>query len=121
MAYIDGFITPVQDERRDEYLAHSRAMMPFMLELGALRMVECWGDDLMRGEQTDFYRAVAAQDGETVVISWIEWPDKAARDAGWAKMMADPRMQNMGDMPFDGKRMVYSGFQPIFDSKGDLA
>ena len=49
------------------------------------------------------------------------WPDKAARDKGCAQMMADPRMKDTGDMPFDGKRMIYSGFQPIFDSQGEVA
>ena len=121
MAYIDGFLAPVPEARKEEYLAHARAMMPIMSEFGATRMVECWGDDLMRGQQTDFYRAVAAEDGESVVMSWIEWPDKTARDAGWARMMEDPRMKHMGEMPFDGKRMIYSGFQPIFDSAGGLA
>ena len=121
MSYVDGFVTPVREDRKDEYLAHARAMTPLMREFGMTRMVECWGDDLMRGQQTDFYRSVAAQEGETVVFSWITWPDKAARDAGWTRMMADPRMKDMGDPPFDAKRMIYSGFQPIFDSMGEMA
>ena len=55
-----------------------------------------------------------ARDDETVVYTWIEWPSKAARDAGWAKVMADPR-QRSGTMPFDGKRMIHGGFAPILD------
>ena len=121
MSYVDGFVTPVREDRKDEYLAHARTMTPLMREFGMTRMIECWGDDLMRGQQTDFYRSVAAQEGETVVFSWITWPDKAARDAGWARMMADPRMKDMGEPPFDGKRMIYSGFQPVFDSQGEMA
>jgi len=121
MAYIDGFLTPVPQDKKAAYVAHARAMLPFMKEFGATRMVECWGDDLLKGKQTDFYRSVAAEDGETVVFSWIEWPDKAARDKGWARMMEDPRMADMGDVPFDGKRMIWSGFAPIIDSAGELA
>lgn len=121
MAYIDGFLTPVREARKNEYLAHARLMEPIMREFGMTRMVECWGDDLMRGKQTDFFRAVAAEEGETIVLSWIEWPDKAARDEGYRRLMEDPRMKDMGAPPFDGKRMIYSGFQPIFDSSGDLA
>ena len=78
-------------------------------------MVECWGDDVPDGKVTDFRRAVQAEDGETVVFSWIEWPSKAVRDAGMAKLMADPRMQS-NDMPFDGKRMIYGGFATLFDT-----
>ena len=78
-------------------------------------MVECWGDDVPDGKVTDFRRAVQAEDGETVVFSWIEWPSKAVRDAGMAKLMADPRMQS-NDPPFDGKRMIYGGFATLFDT-----
>lgn len=121
MAYIDGFLIPVQQSRKDEYLAHARAAAPIFLDLGATRVVETWGDDLKPGKQTDFYRAVAAEEGETVVFSWIEYPDKAIRDAANERMMEDPRFEALGEMPFDGKRMIFSGFAPIFDSKGDLA
>ncbi|MEO6248062.1 MAG: DUF1428 domain-containing protein [Sphingomicrobium sp.] len=121
MAYIDGFLTPVREECKEEYLAHATVIMPMMREFGMTRMVECWGDDVLRGQQTDFYRAVASEEGESVVFSWIEWPDKAARDAGWARMMEDPRMKDMAAPPFDGKRLIYSGFQPIFDSAGEMA
>jgi uncharacterized protein YbaA (DUF1428 family) len=77
-------------------------------------VVECWGDDVAHGKQTDFYRAVEASADETVVFSWIEWPDKATRDAGMQKMMDDPRMDPENNpMPFDGRRMIYGGFVPV--------
>jgi uncharacterized protein YbaA (DUF1428 family) len=57
---------------------------------------------------------VKAQADEKVVFSWIEWPSKAARDQGWEKAMADPRMKMTG-MPFDGQRMIYGGFAPLLD------
>ena len=121
MAYIDGFLIPVRHDRKDQYLAQARAAAPIFLDLGATRVVETWGDDLKPGKQTDFFRAVASEEGETVVFSWIEYPDKATRDEANSRMMADPRFAALGEMPFDGKRMIFSGFAPIFDSKGELA
>ena len=85
-------------------------------EYGATRLVECWGDDVPNGKVTDFRRAVQAQAGETVVFSWIVWPSKAVRDAATPKLMKDPRMQPGPDMPFDGKRMIFGGFEVMLDT-----
>ena len=86
------------------------------LEYGATRVLECWGDDVPKGKQTDFQRAVQAKDDETVVFSWIEWPDKATRDAGMEKVMKDPRMSpEKNPMPFDGMRMIFGGFTPVVE------
>lgn len=85
-------------------------------EFGALRVVECWADDVPDGKLTDFRMAVKAEDHEEVVFSWIEYPSKEVRDAVNQKMMSDPRMKEFGDaMPFDGNRMIYGGFSPILD------
>ena len=121
MAYIDGFLIPVQNARKEEYLAQARAAAPIFLDLGATRVVETWGDDVSHGKVTDFFRSVAAEEGETVVFSWIEYPDKATRDEAGRRMTEDPRFEALGPMPFDGKRMIFSGFAPIFDSMGELA
>ena len=67
------------------------------------------------GKVTDFHRAVLLEDGEQVVFSWVEWPSKQVRDEAWPKLMKDERMMPDGDMPFDGKRMVYGGFETILD------
>jgi uncharacterized protein YbaA (DUF1428 family) len=115
MAYVDGFVTPVKLADKERYRAASEAVHAKLRAWGALRQVECWGDDVPDGKHTDFKRAVAAEPGETVVFSWIEWPSKEVRDAAQKSMMADPEMETM-DMPFDGKRMVFGGFAPIFDS-----
>ena len=86
----------------------------FFKEFGALNTVDCWGDDVPDGEVTSFPMAVKKQDDETVVFSWIVWPDKATRDAGMEKMMTDPRMQeDVNPMPFDGKRLIFGGFDII--------
>ena len=86
------------------------------VEYGATRVLECWGDDVPDGKQTDFRRAVQAKDDEVVVFSWIEWPDKATRDAGMKKAMDDPRMKpEANPMPFDGMRLIYGGFAPVVE------
>jgi uncharacterized protein YbaA (DUF1428 family) len=114
-SYTDGFVVPVPEANREAYRALAAKMAGTFRESGALRVIEAWGDDLQEGKTTDFRRAVQAQDGENVVFSFVEWPDKATRDAAWKKMMEDPSMQNH-DMPFDGKRMFWGGFTPIVDT-----
>ncbi|MCD0259492.1 DUF1428 domain-containing protein [Xanthomonas melonis] len=113
MSYVDGFVLAVPTANKEAFIAHSRMGDALIMEYGALRVVECWGDDVPKGQWTDFYRAVDAGEDETVVFSWIEWPDKATRDEGMRKMMEDPRMDpSVNPMPFDGKRMIYGGFVP---------
>lgn len=115
--YLDGVIIPVPSGNKEAYLDHTRKMWPLMKEFGATRMIECWGDDVPKGNVTDFYASVKAEPGETIVFSWIEWPSKAVRDEGSKKMMSDPRMKDVGAMPFDGKRLIYGGFTPVLDLK----
>ncbi|AWI54790.1 DUF1428 domain-containing protein [Aquabacterium olei] len=115
MSYIDGFIIPVPSGDRERYRAAAQQFHEKFKDCGALRQVECWGDDVPDGKVTDFKRAVAAKPDETVVFAWIEWPSKEVRDAANKKMMEDPEMEKL-DMPFDGKRMVFGGFLPIFDT-----
>ncbi|WP_108473045.1 DUF1428 domain-containing protein [Rhodanobacter thiooxydans] len=113
MSYIDGFVIAVPHANRNKFIEHARTFDPIFLEYGATRVLECWGDDVPEGKLTDFHRAVQAQPDESVVFSWIEWPDKATRDAGMEKIMHDPRMPAASDMPFDGKRMIFGGFMPV--------
>jgi uncharacterized protein YbaA (DUF1428 family) len=116
MAYVDGFVIAVPNANKQAFIEHANKFNPLFLEFGATRIVECWGDDVPAGKVTDFQRAVQAKDDETVVFSWVEWPDKATRDAGMAKMMEDPRLDPAENpMPFDGKRMIFGGFQPIYE------
>ena len=111
--YADGFVLPVPAANKDAYLKMARDAWANFKKHGATRLVEAWGDDVPDGKVTDYRRAVKAEEGETVVFSFIEWPNKATRDAAWAKMMADESMKPDGDMPFDGKRMFWGGFQPV--------
>lgn len=116
MPYIDGFVFAVPTANKEKFVEHAKAMDAIMLEHGATRAMECWGDDVVDGKVTDFRRAVQAKEDETVVFSWIEWPDKATRDAGMAAAMQDPRMSTENNpMPFDGMRLIYGGFAPVLD------
>lgn len=116
MKYVDGFVVAVPAEKKEAYLQLAAKAAPLFKEFGATRVVECWADDVPAGNITDFRMAVKAEDHEEVVFSWIEYPSKEVRDAANQKMMADPRMRELGDeMPFDGKRMIYGGFSPLLD------
>lgn len=115
MTYVDGFVIPVPTAKREAFRKMAEEAAAVFLEHGALKVVECWGNDVPEGKITSFPMAVKCQADETVVFSWIVWPSRAARDAGQAKVMADPRMQPAKDMPFDGKRMIFGGFEMIVD------
>lgn len=122
MSYIDGFVIAVPTANKQAFIDHAAKADPIFMEMGATRILECWGDDVPEGKQTDFRRAVAAEEGESVCFSWIEWPSKAVRDAAMAKIMdkdfmaSDPRMDPAENpMPFDGKRMIFGGFTPVVE------
>jgi len=115
--YIDGFVAAVPTANRDAYRRHAEAAAVVFKEHGALRLVECWGDDVPEGKLTSFPMAVKAQADETVVFSWITWPSRQVRDAAMPKVMADPRIKpEVNPMPFDGKRLIYGGFSVIVDT-----
>ena len=117
MSYVDGFMAAVPTKNRDAFRKHVLAAADVLKDCGAIRVVECWGDDVPHGKLTDMHMAVKAEASETICFSWIEWPSKEARDKGMAKMMADPRMkQDVNPMPFDGKRVIYGGFVPVLDT-----
>jgi uncharacterized protein YbaA (DUF1428 family) len=123
MSYIDGFVIAVPKGNRQKFIDHANNADGMFLEMGALRVIECWADDVPDGTTTDFRMAVKAEADEDVVFSWIEWPDKETRDAANAKMMdpnnSDPRMDmEKNPMPFDGKRMIWGGFRPVVEMKG---
>ena len=114
MDYIDGMVCAVPSANKDAYTAHAKQLAAVFREHGALQVTDCWGDDVPEGKVTSFTMAVQRKDDEVVAFSWITWPSRAVRDQGWEKIMADPRMEKMGkSMPFDGKRLIYGGFQMI--------
>ncbi|MEO5671271.1 MAG: DUF1428 domain-containing protein [Ramlibacter sp.] len=114
MNYIDGLVASVPTANRETYIRHTSQMAVLFKEHGALEVVDCWGDDVPEGKLTSFTMAVKREPNESVVFSWITWPSRAVRDEAWKKIMADPRMETFGkSMPFDGKRMIFGGFQVI--------
>lgn len=120
MSYIDGFVIACPKDNRQKFIDHALSGDGLFIEMGALRVVECWADDVPDGTRTDFRKAVRATPEEDVIFSWIEWPDKATRDAAYAVMTSpdfkDPRMDpELNPMPFDGKRMIWGGFAPVVD------
>ena len=117
MSYVDGFVAAVPTANRDKYRKHAAAAAAVFKEHGALSVVECWGDDVPDGKVTSFPLAVQRKDDETVVFAWITWPSRAARDAGMKKVMEDARLQpDANPMPFDGKRLIYGGFEVIVNA-----
>ena len=115
MSYVTGFLTPVPVTNKDAYVASAKEGWAMFKRYGALSMAENWGDDVPDGKVTSFPLAVQKKEDEVVVFSWVIWPDKKTADDAWVKMMDDPAMKDM-QMPFDGKRMMWGGFAPIFES-----
>jgi uncharacterized protein YbaA (DUF1428 family) len=115
MSYIDGFVMAVPTANRAAYVEFAKNQSAIFKEHGALKVTECWGDDVPEGKLTSFTLAVKREPEESVVFSWVHWPSKAARDAAWAKLMQDPRMAG-ATMPLDGKRIIYGGFDVIIDA-----
>lgn len=118
MPYIEGFVIPVPRANKEAFIESSQQFDSLIMEEGALRILECWEDDVPHGKQTDFYRAVDAREDEAVAFSWIEWPDKATRDAAHARMQERMKDNPLFDAeknppPFSGKRMIFGTFTPV--------
>ena len=112
MTYVDGFVLAVPNAKKEAYRLHAEKTAPLLKEHGALSMTECWGDDVPEGKLTSFPMAVKAEPDEVVVFAWITYPSRAARDEINKKVMADPRLDmDPTQMPFDGKRMIFGGFE----------
>lgn len=116
MRYVEGFVVAVPTASRAIYIKHAEDAAKVFMDHGASRLVECWGDDVPDGKLTSFPMAVKKNADETVVFAWIEWPSKEARETGMKKVMEDPRMAaSSTGFPFDGKRMIFGGFEVIVD------
>ncbi len=118
MTYVQGFVVPVPAANKEAYRKLAADLAPLFKEFGATRLVEAWGDDVPDGKVTDFKGAVKAEPDEVVVFSWLEFPSKAVADTAHEKMMSDPRTKDMGAaIPFDGKRMIFGGFETMIDER----
>lgn len=116
MAYIDGFIAAVPTANKQAYFDMATTMNKLFKEHGALEIVENWGVDVPEGKLTSFTMAVKREDDESIVFSWIKWPTKQVRDEAWGVLMQNPLMQPGGmPSPFDGKRMIFGGFETMME------
>ena len=111
--YVNTYVLAVPEERKDEYLRIARVFAEVARDFGALEIFENWELEVPDGQVTDYRRAVKAAPGEKIVVSWIIWPDREAGARAHEGMFADPRMEAVGEMPFDGERMILGGFEPI--------
>lgn len=112
--FIDGFVVAVPRASRQSFIEFAQACDPIFMEHGATWIMESWSTDLPKGKVTDFRLAVQAKPDEEVVFSWVQWPDRATRDAGNERIMNDPRLSKK-EMPFDGKRLIFGGFTPVVE------
>lgn len=122
MSYVDGFVIPLPEDKVDAYREMSAKAGKIWMEHGALAYKECVADDINSEHAKGFVEASRAQDGETVVFAYILYKSRAHRDEVNAKVMSDPRMQEMcpghnedAEMPFDVNRMAFGGFRAIVD------
>lgn len=118
MSYVDGFVLPLPKSNLDSYRAIANKAGQIWREHGALEFRECIADDVKPGQVTSFPQSVDLKEDETVVFSWITYESREHRDQVNAKVMSDPRMADMMKpeaMPFDGKRMIYGGFDTLVD------
>ena len=117
MVYVDGFVVPVPKRNVQAYKRLAQKAGKIWKEYGALEFRECVADDVKKGKWTSFPRSVKLKPGETVVFAWITYKSRAQRDRINAKVMADPRLASMmgpdSKPPFDGKRMIYGGFESL--------
>ena len=114
MSYVDFFCLPLIKGKEAEYQKMAEKFYVVMKEHGLLSYCEAVADDVPRGKVTDFYRAVEANNEETVVAAFCHWPDKQTRDKAWEVAMKDPRLNDKPNPPiFDGKRMFLGGFKPL--------
>ncbi len=114
MAYIDGWVAAVPETNKAAYLEWAAKIGPLFVKHGAAGVTENWSDDVPEGKLTSFPLAVQRKEGEGIVFSWVKWPSKAVRDAGWKTVMADPLMMNGPDL-YDGKRMIFGGFETVLE------
>jgi uncharacterized protein YbaA (DUF1428 family) len=114
VSYVDGNLCAVPTESKASYVAFAEKAADAFKRYGATQVVECWGVEVPEGETNSMHTAVLRKPDETVVFSWIIWPSKAVRDAAWEKMQNDPMFADE-EMPMDGQRMIFGGFDVIVE------
>lgn len=116
MTYVDGYVLAVPKANKDAYAKQAEIFAGFAKKHGALSTMESWQDDVRTGKQTDFFKAVDCQPGEAIVFAWTIWPSKEAREAGIKAMQEEPAFaEQMSDLPFDNKRMIFGSFETFLE------
>ena len=119
MPYIVAYVAAVPSTEKDAYATHVEEATKIFKKHGAVRCVECWGADIPPGKLTSFPLAVKCEPDETVVLGFAEWESKAAHDEGMPKVMNEMRdgmtAGTFAEPPFDGKRMIFGGFDVLMD------
>jgi uncharacterized protein YbaA (DUF1428 family) len=119
MAYVDGYVLPVPKGNIEKYRELARRAAAVWREHGALQYRECIADDVKPGQVTSFPQSVLLKEDETVVLAYVVFDSRDHRDEVNAKVMSDPRLADMMDMknmPFDGKRMFWGGFEVLVEA-----
>ena len=111
--YVNTYVIGVPEDRKADYVRIAKVFAEVAKDFGALEIFENWELEVPDGEHTDYRKAVDARPGEKIVLSWVIWPDRDAGAVAHKGMMNDPRMAALGEMPFDGKRMILGGFEPL--------
>ena len=111
--YINTYVLSVAETKKEDYIRIANIFAEVAKDFGALEIFENWELEVPDGEHTDYRKAVKAEPGEKIVLSWVVWPDRETGAKAHKEMFADQRMLNVGEMPFDSKRMILGGFEPI--------
>ena len=117
--YINTYVLGVPEERKQDYVRLAKRFVEVARDFGAIEVFENWELEVPDGKETDYRKAVKAEPGEKIVVSWVIWPDRDTGARAHKGMFADPRMVEAGEMPFDGKRMILGGFEPIVSYRRD--
>jgi uncharacterized protein YbaA (DUF1428 family) len=117
--YVNAYVLCVPEDRKDDYIRMASLVAEVAKDFGALEIFENWELEVPDGEYTDYRKAVKAEPGEKIVVSWVVWPDRATGARAHKGMFVDPRMADIGEMPVDGRRMILGGFEPVFTYRKD--
>lgn len=118
--YVNTYVIPVPEDKKDDYLELANRFADVAKDFGALEIFENWELEVPDGKRTDYRKAVNAEPGEKIVLSWVVWPDRETGAKAHKGMFTDARLADIGEMPFDGTRMILGGFEPILSyRKGD--
>ncbi len=114
MNYVDGFVTPVPTEKKEEYVEYSTMMGKVFKTHGALSWVQCWADEVPDPDTTSFIKAVKCEPNETVCFAWITWPSKEVRNRAMAAFREEMQTTETPQL-FDQSRMIIGGFETLVD------